>query len=299
MTVFTKTDATDEKAKDAKPSAPEVVITDAVEQANEIIKQNARFDRQETHDEYFTRKKRSSSFGPLSIVRLTPSPLCRTPSPPRSYSPEERERRRISRHFNIAVVIALILFSFVLGFTYRAYVHSSIMKSLFRSTTDEVVVVNDEAAPVASPQQAEVRTLDGRPIAAMFVHDFKRNLTAILDVNNRRCFIKRFSHFPAFVQRHMDDLTEPEPIPPSPVVNQYYKVERRLKDRDINRMNSMVVYRHCAGRPAYMLSSRPGQQGEGLRWKRSSSSEEPRAIGEHLEFVESTNGVVYIDHISF
>ncbi|KAF8385047.1 hypothetical protein PRIPAC_74189 [Pristionchus pacificus] len=299
MTVFTKTEPGDEKPKEVKPSAPEVIITDAVEQANEIIKQNARFDRQETHDEYFTRKKRSSSFGPLSIVRLTPSPLCRTPSPPRSYSPEERERRRISRHFNIAVVIALILFSFVLGFTYRAYVHSSIMKSLFRSTTDEVVVVNDATPPLSSPQKAEVRTLDGRPIAAMFVHDFNKNLTAILDVNNRRCFIKRFSHFPAFVQRHMDDLTEPEPIQPSPVVNQYYKVERRLRDRDINRMNSIVVYRHCAGRPAYMLSSRPQQQ-EGLRWKRSSSSEAlPSPRSEHLEFVETINGAIFVDHISF
>lgn len=31
-----------------------------------------------------------------------------------------------------------------------------------------------QTPPLSSPQKAEVRTLDGRPIAAMFVHDFNK-----------------------------------------------------------------------------------------------------------------------------
>ena len=39
------------------------------------------------------KEKRSSSFGPLSIIRLSPSPLARTPSPSPEYDNAENERR--------------------------------------------------------------------------------------------------------------------------------------------------------------------------------------------------------------
>lgn len=68
------------------------------------------------------KEKRSSSFGPLSIIRLSPSPLARTPSPtPPEYENYENERSVFFVHqptpfrFRRCAKVALVVFIF-LGF---------------------------------------------------------------------------------------------------------------------------------------------------------------------------------------
>ncbi|GMS93080.1 hypothetical protein PENTCL1PPCAC_15255, partial [Pristionchus entomophagus] len=96
-------------------------------------------------------------------------------------------------------VATLILFSFVIGISYHAYVHSTIMKSLFHSTLEDRLV-NISNPLVVSPRLAEIHKLISKPIAALFAQDFEKQTTAILDIDNLRCFIKHFSHFPAVVR---------------------------------------------------------------------------------------------------
>ncbi|KHJ96725.1 hypothetical protein OESDEN_03300 [Oesophagostomum dentatum] len=104
MTVFTKSN---EETKEvpkvvvsepaSTPTAPPAKERD-ISNSGWVPMEGGNFDRP---------KERSSSFGPLSIIRLSPSPLARTPSPT---FPENGSSERKTRKCFCIMLLVLVIF---------------------------------------------------------------------------------------------------------------------------------------------------------------------------------------------
>ncbi|CAI5454552.1 unnamed protein product [Caenorhabditis angaria] len=270
MTIFTKSETTEEKkVEGAKEETPKVVVCEADEEKHIsncgwIPMEGGNFDR--------PKEKRSSSFGPLSIIRLSPSPLARTPSPsPPDYdnAVNSRRMRRCTRltFTLIAIFSFIILVSFFLyqqglinvayqkgvyhGWNAATYSNRGLTEKLFQ---------NVEIDPNESYEKIQVpRMGSNRP--AVFLHDFKKNLTAIVDVMGKRCFVKDLDRNRVASPRNFIDMLKSiDPIrvdassQNTDVVRESFKVGQPLNETEVLDLQSPMLLRHCAFRPTYMLT---------------------------------------------
>jgi hypothetical protein len=102
---------------------------------------------------------------------------------------------------------------------------------------------------------------------AVFVHDFRQNLTAIVDVLADRCFIKPLDRSMVAPPTSFIDLVEKmetgyyEQNPR--VIREQYRVSHTLDSRQVrDQLGSYMIARQCANRQSFMLeksssSSRP------------------------------------------
>uniref|UniRef100_A0A0M3HZ37 Integral membrane protein 2 n=1 Tax=Ascaris lumbricoides TaxID=6252 RepID=A0A0M3HZ37_ASCLU len=92
---------------------------------------------------------------------------------------------------------------------------------------------------------------------AIFVHDFKKNLTAIVDVLSNRCFLKDLERNLVAPPTSLIDLVEKmesgyyEHRPT--VIRETYRVAGRLYENDVYKLHSMMINRHCARRTVFLL----------------------------------------------
>jgi len=92
---------------------------------------------------------------------------------------------------------------------------------------------------------------------AIFVHDFRQNLTAIVDVLADRCFIKELdrSHvapptsFIDLVQKMENGYYEQNPR----VIRESYRVGSALDKNDLDALGSYMISKQCADRSSFML----------------------------------------------
>ncbi|VDK53820.1 unnamed protein product [Anisakis simplex] len=92
---------------------------------------------------------------------------------------------------------------------------------------------------------------------AIFVHDFRKNLTAIVDVLSNRCFIKDLdrklvappSSLIDLVQKMESGYYEHRPT----VVRETYRVIGRLYEGDVENLSSAMINRHCSRRTTFLL----------------------------------------------
>ncbi|KAH7725375.1 G01D9.4 protein [Aphelenchoides avenae] len=92
---------------------------------------------------------------------------------------------------------------------------------------------------------------------AIFVHDFRKNVTAIVDVLGNRCFIKDLDRSLVAPPKNFIDLIEKMEngyYAQSPrVVRETFRVAHRLSGDELDEMESPMVTRHCVGREIYRL----------------------------------------------
>ncbi|KAK6725973.1 hypothetical protein RB195_004347 [Necator americanus] len=120
MTVFTKTNEDAKEIPKVVVSSPLTTPTAPPNKEQDISNsgwvpmEGGRFDR--------PKKERSSSFGPLSIIRLSPSPLARTPTPtlPDQGNAEKKTRRRLCTMLFILLALGLGLYAGAVFFHYHA-----------------------------------------------------------------------------------------------------------------------------------------------------------------------------------
>ncbi|VDM46871.1 unnamed protein product [Toxocara canis] len=92
---------------------------------------------------------------------------------------------------------------------------------------------------------------------AIFVHDFKKNLTAIVDVLTNRCFLKDLDRNLVAPPTSLIDLVEKmesgyyEHRPA--VRRETYRVAGRLYENDVYNLHSPMISRHCGRRSVFLL----------------------------------------------
>jgi hypothetical protein len=92
---------------------------------------------------------------------------------------------------------------------------------------------------------------------AVFVHDFRQNLTAIVDVLADRCFIKPLDRslvapptsFIDLVEKMENGYYEQSPR----VIREKYRVSQALDARQVDELGSFMITRQCADRASFML----------------------------------------------
>ncbi|CAD6194343.1 unnamed protein product [Caenorhabditis auriculariae] len=279
MTIFTKTENTEEKkpaGENEKEATPKVVVCDAEEERHIsncgwIPMEGGNFDR--------PKEKRSSSFGPLSIIRLSPSPLARTPSPsPPDYENAKNERR-IRRCTKITLFfIALFTMGIAVSFFFyqRGLINVAYQKGVYHGWNAatfsnrgiaERLEQNVEINPTESYEKIQVpRFGSNRP--AVFLHDFKKNLTAIVDVMGKRCFLKDLDRSTVASPRNLIDMLRAMDTAPAMstgaqprVVRETFRVGAALTETEISSIASPMLARHCAYRPTYMLKKASIEEG--------------------------------------
>ncbi|MFH4977877.1 hypothetical protein AB6A40_004586 [Gnathostoma spinigerum] len=132
---------------------------------------------------------------------------------------------------------------------------------------------------------------------AIFVHDFRKNLTAIVDILSNRCFIKQLDRSVVSPPTSLIDLVEKMESgyyeSPPAVMHETYRVMRRLSNSDIFSRTSPMINRHCSRRTSFLLRkiARFDDRSHFLRNKRGTVS--------RLTFTSMGGEVVEIDEILF
>ncbi|PAV78768.1 hypothetical protein WR25_10304 [Diploscapter pachys] len=322
MTIFTKSDTIDEK-KDIETGKeiPKVIVSqtsnqptaDAGEDGKKheegkisnfgwIPMEGGNFDR--------PKEKRSSSFGPLSIIRLSPSPLARTPSPSPEYDNAENERR-FRRFTKFTLIFCLIMgvgIAISFFFYQRGLIESAYRRGLYHGLN--AVAFNNKGVAERLEQQVEVdpneayekidvpRFGSNRP--AIFLHDFKQNFTAIVDVMGKRCFVKQLDRNAVAPPRNFIDMLKgfnrngPLAVAPR-VVRETFRVGQPLSQEEVDGLQSFMISRHCSYRPTYMLK-KTSQAAEEMRRNKREILDDTM---ETLEFAANGGDGVEIDVVTF
>ncbi|CAI4233316.1 unnamed protein product [Auanema sp. JU1783] len=310
MTVFTKKDATEEKNTSDK-EVPKVVVSGSlspnsppderhISNCGWVPMEGGNFDR--------PKEKRSSSFGPLSIIRLSPSPLARTPSPsPPDYDSVDPERR--FRKCTKVMLLLCILMGVGMGtgffFYQKSLINAAYKKGIYHGWN--AAVYNNRGVPEKLEQNVEVnqdqayekidvpRFGSNRP--AVFLHDFKQNLTAIVDVMGKRCFVKQLDRSTVAAPRNIIEMlrgmeSSSNPSSVSRVVRETFRVGEQLNEEQLDSLGSFVITRHCQYRPVYMLQ-KTGDAQDARRFRRASETLES------LDFASMGGDAVEVDTIEF
>lgn len=101
---------------------------------------------------------------------------------------------------------------------------------------------------------------------AIFVHDFRKNLTAIVDVLGERCFLKDLDRSLVAPPKNFIDLIQKMErgyYAQNPrVIRETYRVGERLEPNALLDLGSAMVAKHCAGKLVYRLErTAPALQG--------------------------------------
>ncbi|CAP33136.2 Protein CBG14684 [Caenorhabditis briggsae] len=177
--------------------------------------------------------------------------------------------------------------------------------------TTERLVQNVEINANDSYEKIDVPKFgSNRP--AIFLHDFKQNLTAIVDTVGNRCFVKdldrtkiRSPRMLIEMLRNIDVRSEnsrkKQEIPKFQImapevayaqtrmVRETYNVGDELTKADISTFNSTILSRHCAFRQTYKLRKQEAQ----------TRSRRAAGMGPALSFASMAGDSVQLEEISF
>ncbi|CAJ0565056.1 unnamed protein product, partial [Mesorhabditis spiculigera] len=132
---------------------------------------------------------------------------------------------------------------------------------------------------------------------AIFIHDFKKNMTAIVDVMGRRCFIRELdrsvSLSPKDLIQRIRRMREEPASEMRPVVRETFRVGLQMSHQDLIDLNSQMVNRHCLFRPVFMLHKVSQVDEELKRQKREVPAEDD------VTFAVMAGEKVEVDHIMF
>uniref|UniRef100_A0A915ATI3 Integral membrane protein 2 n=1 Tax=Parascaris univalens TaxID=6257 RepID=A0A915ATI3_PARUN len=134
---------------------------------------------------------------------------------------------------------------------------------------------------------------------AIFVHDFKKNLTAIVDVLSNRCFLKDLERNLVAPPKSLIDLVKKmesgyyDHLPT--VTRETYRVVGRLYENDVYKLHSMMIIRHCARRTVFLLQKayRTTDRPYFIRDKRRVRKEKQNS----LQFTVLNGNAIEVDHI--
>ncbi|KAI6192132.1 Integral membrane protein 2 [Aphelenchoides bicaudatus] len=134
---------------------------------------------------------------------------------------------------------------------------------------------------------------------AIFVHDFRKNITAIVDVLGDRCFLKELDRSLVSPPKNFIDLIqkmEKGYYAQNPqVIRKTFRIGARLNQAELAKMGSLMVSRHCVGREVYRLERANKNPEEyffgGVRQRREASTETLKFAslnGDNVELEEIT-----------
>uniref|UniRef100_A0A0R3RMB2 Integral membrane protein 2 n=1 Tax=Elaeophora elaphi TaxID=1147741 RepID=A0A0R3RMB2_9BILA len=108
---------------------------------------------------------------------------------------------------------------------------------------------------------------------AVFVHDFRKNLTAIVDLLSNRCFIKELDRTvvaePTSLIDFIEKMEKGHYKNPT-VVRRTYRITGRIASRDIENFQSPMISHHCQHRTVFELNeaSRSMERDQWRRYRR-------------------------------
>ncbi|EYC25237.1 hypothetical protein Y032_0012g1778 [Ancylostoma ceylanicum] len=228
MTVFTKTNEDSKEVPKVvvsepsnTPTAPPAKERD-ISNAGWVPMEGGNFDRPV--------KERSSSFGPLSIIRLSPSPLARTPSPtlPENGNSGKKTRRKFCIMLFVLVMLGMVLY---LGTVFFHY-HAKLVRFAYHEGVDHGKMAakyqsfDMQKAPVKAEMKAE------------------RNLTAIIDEICKRCFAKQlYDNAVSSPINFMNILTgSPSSLfPPQRTMRGRVRICGPLRRAEIEALGSLII----------------------------------------------------------
>ncbi|CAJ0596121.1 unnamed protein product [Cylicocyclus nassatus] len=226
MTIFTKTNEdTKEVPKvvvsspDSTPTAPPAKERD-ISNSGWIPMEGGNFDRPV--------KERSSSFGPLSIIRLSPSPLARTPSPtlPENDNSGRKTRRRLCTLLLILLALGMGLYLGAMFFRY----HARLVRFAYHEGVDHgrMAATYQNLALQSPPFIREPKTT--------------QNITAMIDTICKRCFSKPLNNTISTQLSLMHILTgSPPPMLKERKMRGRVRVCGPLKREEIEALGSLVI----------------------------------------------------------
>uniref|UniRef100_A0A915PYG2 Integral membrane protein 2 n=1 Tax=Setaria digitata TaxID=48799 RepID=A0A915PYG2_9BILA len=129
---------------------------------------------------------------------------------------------------------------------------------------------------------------------AVFVHDFRKNLTVIVDLLSNRCFIKELDRSVVAAPTSLIDLVEKMKrghYKNPTIVRRTYRITGRIGIADIGNLQSPMISHHCQHRTVFELSEASRSIG-GERWRRFK-----RGMSDSLEFTVLSGQTVEMDKI--
>ncbi|VDN05851.1 unnamed protein product [Thelazia callipaeda] len=131
---------------------------------------------------------------------------------------------------------------------------------------------------------------------AVFVHDFKRNLTAIVDIISNRCFIKELDRSIVAAPISLIDLIEKmeqgQYMNPT-VIRKTYRINGRILNANIDKLQSPMISHHCQHRAIFTLNE------ASRSIERQNLHKRKRAVTEPLQFTVLSGHLVEMDKIIF
>ncbi|VIO88538.1 Uncharacterized protein BM_BM2373 [Brugia malayi] len=129
---------------------------------------------------------------------------------------------------------------------------------------------------------------------AVFVHDFRKNLTAIVDLLSNRCFIKELDRKvvapPTSLIDFIEKMEKGHYNNPA-VIRRTYRITGRITNGDIENLQSPMIIHHCQHRTVFELNeaSRSMEREQWHRYKRE--------VFESLQFAVLSGQAVEMDKI--
>ncbi|VDK84320.1 unnamed protein product [Onchocerca ochengi] len=129
---------------------------------------------------------------------------------------------------------------------------------------------------------------------AVFVHDFKKNLSAIVDLSSNCCFIKELDRTIVAAPTSLIDLIEKMEkghYKNPAVITKTYRITGRIRNADIEYLQSPMITYHCQHRTIFELdeASRSMEREQWHKYKRE--------ISKSLQFTVLSGQAVEMDQI--
>uniref|UniRef100_A0A0N5BNQ9 Integral membrane protein 2 n=1 Tax=Strongyloides papillosus TaxID=174720 RepID=A0A0N5BNQ9_STREA len=137
----------------------------------------------------------------------------------------------------------------------------------------------------------------------IYIHDFRKNVTAIVDVLEQRCFLKPLDHniipmpkvFIDLINQLQEAFPDNEKHYPR-VVKETYRVGPRISVENLLKLDSVMITRHCLSKDVFHLQ-RISRSSEQLYYFRRKKRGSPNS--EILRFSEYQGNNVIQDEIVF
>ncbi|CAD5229865.1 unnamed protein product [Bursaphelenchus okinawaensis] len=220
---------------------------------------------------------------PQKYIPPTPTMLPLPPPPAysakdRNYGFMERMKRKIRRNAMIneekisAICVPifltwLLVASFFAGLLFYRYFGHRAAESTFYRWCGTDYIDSDLEGTQKLEQKLEINQEElyeriqvpkfgiNRP--AVFVHDFRKNITAIVDVLGERCFLKDLDRSLVAPPKNFIDLIqkmEKGYYAQNPrVIRETYRVGERLEANELKQLGSAMVSKHCQDREIFKL----------------------------------------------
>ncbi|CAD5234008.1 unnamed protein product [Bursaphelenchus xylophilus] len=255
---------------------------------------------------------------PQKYIPSTPTTMPLPPPP--AYSERDREqgfigrmKRKVRRNAKLneerisAICVPifltwLLVASFFAGLLFYRYFGHRAAESTFYRWCGTDYLDSDMEEPQRLEQKLEINQEElyeriqvpkfgiNRP--AVFVHDFRKNITAIVDILGERCFLKDLDRSLVAPPKNFIDLIqkmEKGYYAQNPrVIRETYRVGDRLNPLELKGLGSAMVSKHCQGKEVFRLEKvapTPDERFYGQRRRRDAPNSLNFAVltGENVE----------------